>query len=61
MAVGKPARTRLYVDDKVVAEGPMKTQPGEFEGGTIQFVGVTVEKRQYLDLEKPAAAAMALD
>ena len=61
MAIGKPARTRLYVNDKVVAEGPMKTRPGEFEGGTIQFVGVTVEKRQYLDLEKLAAAAMALD
>jgi arylsulfatase len=81
-------KATLYVNDKVVAEGPMKTQPGkftlsgdglcvgydsgdavsdgyktpgEFEGGTIQFVGVTVEKRQYLDLEKLAAAAMARD
>jgi arylsulfatase A-like enzyme len=81
-------QTRLYVNDKVVAEGPMKTQPGkftisgdglcvgrdsgdavsqeyqtpgEFKGGTIQAVGVTVEKEQYLDLEKLAAAAMALD
>ena len=35
--------------------------PGEFEGGRIQFVGVTVEKEQYLDLEKLAAAAMAVD
>ncbi|MGC8494282.1 MAG: hypothetical protein ACP5SH_21365 [Syntrophobacteraceae bacterium] len=35
--------------------------PGEFHGGTIQFVGVTVEKEQYLDLLRLAAAAMALD
>lgn len=35
--------------------------PGEFKGGTIKFVGVTVEKAQYLDLEKLAAAAMAVD
>jgi arylsulfatase A-like enzyme len=81
-------QTKLYVNDKVVAEGPMKTQPGKFtlsgdglcigrdsgdavsqeyqtpgelKGGTIQAVGVTVEKGQYLDLEKLAAAAMALD
>jgi arylsulfatase len=81
-------KTKLYVNNKVVDEGPMKTQPGkftlsgdglcvgydsgdavsdgyktpgEFQGGTIQFVGVTVEKGQYLDLEKLAAAAMALD
>jgi arylsulfatase A-like enzyme len=81
-------KAKLYVNNKVVDEGPMRTQPGkftlsgdglcigydsgdavsdgyttpgEFEGGTIQFVGVTVEKGQYLDLEKLAAAAMALD
>ncbi|HEY7819190.1 MAG TPA: arylsulfatase, partial [Vicinamibacteria bacterium] len=80
--------TKLYVNDKVVAEGPMKTQPGkftlsgdglcigcdsgdavsegyqtpgEFQGGTIEFVGVTVEKAQYLDLEKLAAAALAVE
>jgi arylsulfatase len=35
--------------------------PGEFKGGKILFVGVTVEKTQYLDLEKHAAAAMAVD
>jgi hypothetical protein len=29
--------------------------------GTIQFVGVTVEKAQYLDLEHLAMAAMAVD
>jgi arylsulfatase len=72
---------KLYVDDKVVAEGPMKTQPGKFtlsgdglcvgydsadavsqeyqgparfKGGKIDFVGVTVEKAQYIDLEKEA-------
>jgi transposase-like protein len=33
--------------------------PGKFSGGTIQFVGLTVEKAQYLDLEKEAGAAMA--
>ena len=37
------------------------TSPGEFKGGTIQFVGVTVEKAQYLDLERLAMAAMAVD
>jgi arylsulfatase len=35
--------------------------PGRFTGGTIKVVGVTVEKTQYLDLEKLAAAAMAVD
>lgn len=35
--------------------------PGTFEGGTILFVAVTVEKAQYLDLEKLAAAALAVD
>ena len=35
--------------------------PGEFKGGTIKFVGVTVEKAQYLDLERLAAAAMSVD
>jgi hypothetical protein len=81
-------QTKLYVNDKVVAQGLMKTQPGkftlsgdglcvgrdsgdavsqeyqtpgEFKGGKIQYVGVSVEKTQYLDLEKLAAAAMALD
>jgi arylsulfatase len=81
-------KTRLYVNDKVVAEGPMKTQvgkftlagdglcvgrdsgdavsqdyksPGDFKGGHIQFVAVTVEKAQYLDMEKLAAAAFAVD
>jgi arylsulfatase A-like enzyme len=80
--------TKLYVNDKVVAEGPMKTQPakftlsgdglcigydsgdavsdeykspGRFKGGKIQFVGVTVEKAQYLDLASLAAAALAVD
>jgi len=80
--------TKLYVNDKVVAEGPMKTQPGkftlagdglcvgkdsadavsedykspgEFKGGTIKFVGVTVEKAQYLDLETLARAAFSVD
>jgi arylsulfatase len=72
---------KLYVNDKVVAQGPMRTQPGKFtlsgdglcvgydsgdavskeyqspgtfKGGTIQFVGVTTEKTQYLDLQQEA-------
>ena len=80
--------TKLYVNDKVVAEGPMRTQPGKFtlcgdglcvgrdsgdavsqeykapghfKGGTILGVAVTIEKTQYLDLEKLAAAAFAVD
>ncbi|HTP32421.1 MAG TPA: hypothetical protein VMJ75_09620, partial [Candidatus Acidoferrales bacterium] len=84
-SVGK---TKLYVNDQVVAEGPMRAQigkftlsgdglcigydsgdavsegyksPGKFKGGTIRAVGVTVEKAQYLDLEKEAAAALARD
>ena len=35
--------------------------PGTFKGGTILGVGVTIEKAQYLDLEKMAAAAFAID
>lgn len=81
-SVGK---MKLYVNDKVVAEGPMKTQPGkftlsgdglcigydsgdavsqeyktpgEFEGGKINFVGISIEKAQYLDLQKEAARMM---
>jgi arylsulfatase len=81
-------KTKLYLNDKVVAEGQMRAQvgkftlsgdglcigrdsgdavsqeymtPGEFKGGTILFVGVTVEKTQYLDLEKLAAGAFARD
>jgi len=81
-------KTKLYVDDTVVADGGMRTQagkftlsgdglcigrdsgdavseeytsPGTWKGGTIFFVGVTIEKAQYLDLEKLAAAALAVD
>jgi arylsulfatase len=42
-----------------VSEG-YKT-PGTFKNGTIFAVGVTVEKAQYLDLEKLAHAALAVD
>ncbi|WP_423823703.1 arylsulfatase [Salinisphaera sp. SPP-AMP-43] len=81
---------QLYIDDKMVAEGPMRTQTGkftlcgdglcvgrdsadavaseytpetqgEFTGGTIQFVEVSVEQQQYRDLEQEMAAAMAVD
>lgn len=81
-------QTKLYINDQVVAEGAMKTQPGkftlsgdglcvgrdsgdavseeyqspgDFQGGTIDFVAVTVEKAEYIDLEKIAAAALAVD
>jgi arylsulfatase A-like enzyme len=81
-------KTKLYVNDKVVAEGPMRTQPGKFTlsgdglcvgydsgdnvsqeyrtparftGGTILGVAVSVGKDQYLDLEKLAAAALAVE
>ncbi len=77
--------TKLYIDDKVVAEGPMKTQPakftlsgdglcigydsgdavselyqtpGEFKGGEIEAVGVTVEGTPYVDLEAEAKRIM---
>ncbi|MFO0993331.1 MAG: arylsulfatase [Hyphomicrobiales bacterium] len=78
--------TKLYINDQVVAEGPMKTQPGkftlsgdglcvgydsgdvvsqdspgEFHGGTIQGVGVTVEKASYQDLEAEAERALMRD
>ncbi len=80
--------TKLYVNDKVVAEGPMKTQPGKFtlsgdglcvgmdsgdavseeyttpgkfKNGTLAGVAVSVEKAQYVDLEKLAATAFAID
>jgi arylsulfatase A-like enzyme len=81
-------KTKLYVNGKVVAEGPMKTQtgkftlsgdglcigydsgdavshqykaPGTFKGGSIFGVGVTVEKKQYIDLEKEATRALIRD
>jgi arylsulfatase len=74
-------KMNLYINDKIVASGPMRTQPGkftlsgdglcvgydsgdavskeyktpgEFKGGKIIGVGVSVEKKQYLDLEKEA-------
>ncbi|WP_197728912.1 arylsulfatase [Rhizobium leguminosarum] len=75
--------TKLYVNDQVVAEGAMRTQPGkftlsgdglcigydsgdavsrdtpgEFHGGTIQGVGVTVEKAAYVDLVGEAQRAL---
>jgi arylsulfatase len=81
-------KTKLYVNDKVVAEGPMRAQvgnftlcgdglcvgydsadavsqeykaPGKFAGGTILFVEISIDKDQYLDLEKLAAAAFSVD
>ncbi len=37
------------------------TTPGRFTGCNVDFVGVTVEELDYLDLEKMAAVALALD
>jgi arylsulfatase len=81
-------KTKLYVNDEVVAEGPMRTQAGKFtlsgdglcvgrdsgdnvsqeyrspatfRGGAILGVAVHVGKDQYLDLEKLAAAALAVE
>lgn len=78
-------RTKLYIDEQVVAEGPMKTQPakftlsgdglcvgydsgdnvselykspGEFEGGRIQAVAVTVSGEPYINLEAEAKRLM---
>lgn len=75
----------LYIDDKMMAEGDMKTQPakftlsgdglcigydsgdavselysspGEFEGGTIFGVGVTVEGTPYVNLQAEAKRMM---
>jgi arylsulfatase len=80
-------KAKLYVNDKAVAEGPLKTQPakftlsgdglcvgydsgdavsqdyktpGTFTGGVIQFVGITVEKTQYLNLEREAQRVMSV-
>ena len=77
--------TKLYIDEKLVAEGPMRTQPAKFtlsgdglcigydsgdavselypkpskfNGGTIAFVGVTVEGTPYIDLEAEAKRVM---
>jgi hypothetical protein len=79
---------KLYINDRVVATGPMRTQagtfsltgdglcvgydsedavskeyksPGKFKGGNILFVGVTVEKTRYSDLNAEANAAFARD
>ncbi|HEX5170555.1 MAG TPA: arylsulfatase [Cyclobacteriaceae bacterium] len=76
---------KLYIDEAVVAQGPMKTQPakftlsgdglcvgfdsgdavsglykspGEFKGGVIRGVGVTVEGAPYEDLEAEAKRMM---
>ena len=72
---------KLYINDQMVAQGPMRTQPGKFtlsgdglcvgfdsgdavsqeyttpgtfKGGRLYGVGITVEKAQYLDLQKEA-------
>jgi arylsulfatase len=77
--------TKLYIDETIVAQGPMKTQPakftlsgdglcvgfdsgdavsslyktpGEFKGGTLHGVGVTVEGTPYIDLEAEAKRMM---
>ncbi len=81
-------KTKLYVNDKVVSEGPMRTQAGKFtlsgdglcigrdsgdnvsqeytspaafKGGAILGVAVNIGRDQYLNLEKEAAAAFAVE
>ncbi len=78
-------QTKLYINEDVVDEGPMQTQPakftlsgdglcvgydsgdnvsklyespGEFEGGTIQGVGVTLSGEPYINLEAEARRLM---
>ncbi|MFT5847383.1 arylsulfatase [Psychroserpens sp.] len=77
--------TKLYIDEQLVAEGTMRTQPAKFtlsgdglcvgydsgdavsqlypspsrfNNGTLDFVGVTVEGTQYIDLEAEAKRIM---
>lgn len=77
--------TKLYIDEQVVAEGPMRTQPAKFtlsgdglcvgydsgdavssfypqpsnfNNGKLDFVGVTVEGKAYIDLEAEAKRVM---
>jgi len=77
---------KLYINDKVVASGPMTAQvgkftlvgdglcvgydsgdpvskqyssPGEFKGGEIQFVTVSTDKKNYIELETEAARIWA--
>ncbi len=72
---------KLYINENMVAEGPMRSQtgkfalggdglcvgydsedpvsenypkPGEFKGGTVYFVSISAEGKQYLDMEKEA-------
>jgi arylsulfatase len=52
---------KLWVNDKVMAEGPMRVQVGKFTGGTILGVAVDVGTETYLDLEREAIAALARD
>jgi arylsulfatase A-like enzyme len=78
---------KLYINDKVVAEEPFRTQagkfglggglrigynsldpvsveytsPGDFKGGTILFVGFTVEKTDYQDLQQEAQRVFMRD
>ena len=79
-------KMQLFVNDRLVAQGPMRTQPGKFtlsgdglcigydsgdavsqeyatpgkfHGGTIQGVGISVDKASYIDLEREAQRAFA--
>jgi arylsulfatase A-like enzyme len=47
-------KTQLYIDDKVVAEGPMKTQPGHFTlGGDGLCVGYDSEDKVSAEYDAP--------
>jgi arylsulfatase len=79
---------KLYVNGKMVAQGPMRAQvgkftlvgdglcvgfdsgdpvselyksPGEFKGGVIHFVKVTVGKVNFEDMEKEAQRGLLRD
>jgi arylsulfatase len=46
--------------DSVTKEYTPESQ-GRFTGGTVAYVEVSVDKEQYLDLEREMAAAMSVD
>jgi arylsulfatase len=56
--VAGQGRSRFKPEQKFVSQ---ELKPGKYKGGTILFAGVTIEQAQYLDLEKLASAALAID
>ena len=58
---GETIRSKLGHDVVRALTAAISGRTSAFKGGTIFFVGVTVEQAQYLELEKLAAAALAVD